>query len=266
MVKIGVIGAAGRMGRNHLEEIYKTDNCEIAGGLERVGSEFIGANISHLLNINDIDAKITDNIDEFLNNCDAVIDFSSPEATLSILRKTAEKNITHVIGTTGFDAAGEKEINQAAKKTRIIYAPNMSIGVNIVLKLVEKAASILDADYDLEIVEMHHKHKVDSPSGTALGLGKAAAKGRGVNLDDVACKERNGLIGSRPRGEIGFATLRGGDVVGDHTVIFADEGERIEITHKASNRKIFSKGAVRACLWAEGKKSGLYDMFDVLGL
>jgi 4-hydroxy-tetrahydrodipicolinate reductase len=171
-----------------------------------------------------------------------------------------------VIGTTGLDAFETRAIEEAARNVPIMWAPNMSIGVNVLLSLVEQAARTLDPSYDIEIVEMHHHHKVDSPSGTALGLGRAAAAGRDVKLEDVWRKTRDGQVGARPKGEIGFATLRGGDVVGDHTVMFAADGERIEIGHKASSRQVFAKGAVRAAAWVAGKPPGLYTMRDVLGL
>lgn len=259
-IKIGVIGALGRMGQNHIQEINENNSTVLAGALEHPSNPSIGEKLYKS------DVILTANADEFLNGVDAVIDFSVPENTINIAKLCAEKAVTHVIGTTGLTPEQEAILEDSAKSTKIVYAPNMSIGVNLLFALTEKVASILDDSYDIEILEMHHSKKVDSPSGTALGIGKSAAKGRGVDLNKVARKERNGIIGERPKGEIGFATLRGGDVVGDHTAIFATEGERIELTHKASSRRVFSKGAVRACLWAQDKSNGLYSMIDVLGL
>ncbi|HSV29277.1 MAG TPA: 4-hydroxy-tetrahydrodipicolinate reductase, partial [Candidatus Omnitrophota bacterium] len=197
---------------------------------------------------------------------DAVIDFTAPAATVTHAGMAAAAGKVLVVGTTGLSKDDEAKLQQAADRVPVVYAPNFSVGVNLLMALTERAASILGDDYDIEIVEMHHRHKVDAPSGTALGLGRAAAAGRGVPLDSVWCKARDGHTGARPKGEIGFATLRGGDVVGDHTVMFAAEGERVELTHKASSRAVFAKGAVRAALWAKGKPAGLYTMRDVLGL
>ncbi len=197
---------------------------------------------------------------------DAVIDFTVPAATKAHAELAAALGKTLIVGTTGLSDDVNVVIAAAARKSVIIQAPNFSVGVNVLLALTEKLAATLGPDYDIDILEMHHRHKVDAPSGTALGLGEAAAKGRHVALKDVARTTRDGQVGARPAGEIGFATLRGGDVIGDHTVMFAGVGERIELTHKASTRDIFAKGAVRAALWTAGKKPGLYSMRDVLGL
>jgi 4-hydroxy-tetrahydrodipicolinate reductase len=197
---------------------------------------------------------------------EAVIDFTIPQATRLHAELAAQARAIHVIGTTGLGPEEEEAIERAALHTAVVHAANMSLGVNLLLALVEQVGRSLDPDYDIEVVEMHHRHKVDAPSGTALALGRAAATGRGVDLDKVAQKVRDGHTGARRRGDIGFATLRGGDVVGEHTVVFAAEGERIELTHKASTREVFARGAVRAALWARGKPSGLYGMKDVLGL
>ncbi len=266
-MKIGIAGAGGRMGRMNIAEIVESQKAIFSAALEVKNSPLIGKNAYEIAGFGSSAnfLEITDNLDEFISEIDAVIDFTSPNSTISIAKKCAEKNLIHVIGTTGMDKESEEMLKKLSNSARIIYAPNMSVGVNMLFALVEKAAKILDDSYDIEILEMHHNKKVDSPSGTALGLGKAVAKGRNVNLEDVWCKSRDGNIGARKKGEIGFATLRGGDVVGDHTVIFATEGERVEISHKASGRNIFSKGALRACLWAKDKPSGLYTMLDVLG-
>ncbi|TAN47060.1 MAG: 4-hydroxy-tetrahydrodipicolinate reductase, partial [Rhodospirillales bacterium] len=203
---------------------------------------------------------------EMFQHVDAVIDFTVPPASVEHAKIAAQFGKVLIVGTTGMNEAQTRQVAEAANKCRIVMAPNFSLGVNVAMAVVEQVAQVLDDAYDIEIVEMHHHHKIDAPSGTALGLGRAAAKGRGVVLDEVACRSRDGLVGARQRGEIGFATLRGGDVIGDHTVIFASDGERLEITHRANSRQIFAKGAVRAALWCKGRKHGLYSMKDVLGL
>ena len=197
---------------------------------------------------------------------DAVIDFTVPAATVAHARLCAEKGVALVIGTTGLDPDQTKAVHEAASKVPILWAANMSLGVNILLALVEKTASMLDPAYDIEILEMHHRHKIDAPSGTALALGKAAAAGRQVRLEDVWRKSRDGHTGARPAGEIGFATLRGGEEVGVHTVMFAAAGERLELSHRSFSRETYASGAVRAALWLDGRKPGLYGMKDVLGL
>ncbi len=265
-MRIGIVGAAGRMGRMNIECVLNTEGAELAGGLEVSGSPNVGADMGELVARKPLGIKVTDSQEEFLNSVDAIIDFSTPENTLALGKLTAEKGLVHIIGTTGLNAHQEELLGTYAKKARIVYAPNFSIGVNLLLSLVEKTAATLGVEYDIEVVEMHHNKKVDAPSGTALGLGKAAAAGRKVKLENVWDKVRDGHTGARKEGAIGFATLRGGDVVGDHTVMFAGDGERVELTHKASSRVVFAKGAVRAALWAGKQKSGLYSMKDVLGL
>jgi 4-hydroxy-tetrahydrodipicolinate reductase len=199
-------------------------------------------------------------------NADALLDFTAPAATLAYAELSAQARIVHVIGTTGISAEDEKPLKAAARHCRIVKSGNMSLGVNVLAALVKRAAATLGPDYDIEILEMHHRHKVDAPSGTALLFGRAAAEGRGVDLAKESIRSRDGHPGARPSGAIGFAALRGGSVVGDHTVIFSGEGERVEFTHRAENRDNFAKGAIRAALWAFDKKPGLYDMTDVLGL
>lgn len=255
-MKIGVTGCAGRMGKMLCQAVIEA-GLELSGGTERPESPVIGQELGK--------GKVFADIKELFAVSDAVLDFTAPAASVANAKAAAETGKVLVIGTTGLTEAQRAEVAKAAEKAPIVLAPNMSVGVNLLQVLVEKVASILDPAYDIEIVEMHHRNKVDAPSGTALALGKAAAKGRGESLDKVACYERHGVIGARPAGEIGFATLRGGDVVGDHTVIFAGTGERIELTHKASSRAVFANGAVRAALWAAGQKAGLYSMRDVLG-
>jgi len=265
-MKIGVVGCAGRMGQMLVREIAATPGCTVAGGTERVGGPAVGKDIGLVAGIEALGVAVVDDPAVLFAEADAVIDFTSPEATERHAALAAQSETALIIGTTGIGPAQQASIAAAATHTPIIQAPNMSVGVNLLLALVEKVAGTLGEDYDIEIVEMHHRHKVDAPSGTALGLGRAAAAGRGVALDDVKQAVRDGHTGPRPRGEIGFATLRGGDVVGDHTVVFATDGERIELTHKASSRQVFAKGAVRAALWAADKQPGLYSMRDVLGL
>ena len=200
------------------------------------------------------------------NGADVLIDFTRPEATLAHLKACTDAGVNMVIGTTGFDAAGKRAIADAAQKIAIVFAPNMGVGVNVMLKLLDQAARTLNADYDVEIIEAHHKHKVDAPSGTALKMGEVIAEARGEKLQDVALYAREGVVGERKAGTIGFASIRGGDVIGDHTVLFAGIGERIEITHKASNRMTYALGSMRAARFLAGRRTGLYDMFDVLGI
>ena len=264
-LKIGIVGAGGRMGKMNVATVLASDKTELGAALEREGSEFIGKDAGFLVVGENAGVIITDKLDEFVSGCDAVIDFSTPASTIKISDEIAKQGKIHIIGTTGLSVEAEAQLRNNAKNSRIIYAPNMSLGVNLLFAITKKVAESLDEEYDIEILEMHHNKKVDSPSGTALGLGRAAAEGRKVKLDEVWCKARDGQVGARKQGEIGFATLRGGDIVGDHTAIFAADGERIELTHKASNRNIFSKGALRAAIWAKDQPNGLYNMQNVLG-
>jgi 4-hydroxy-tetrahydrodipicolinate reductase len=263
-MKIGVTGVNGRMGRAIASTILQDAIVELASGLVRHGNEIAGRNLPEFLGFEGGEAKITANIDEFVVNCDAVIDFSSPALSLEIAQRCAEGNKIMICGTTGFSDEERQKFVSYAKDTVIVWSSNMSIGVNLLMNLAEKVAGILHDDFDVEIVEMHHKNKIDAPSGTALSLGAAVAKGRGVDLKEVGNMARFGKDAKRIKGEIGFATLRGGDVIGDHTVVFAGEGERIELTHKASNRDIFAKGAIRAAIWGSGKQAGFYTMRDIL--
>ncbi|KAA0685118.1 4-hydroxy-tetrahydrodipicolinate reductase [Azospirillum brasilense] len=265
-MKIGVVGCAGRMGQMLVREIAATPGCTLAGGTERVGGPALGKDIGTLAGLEPLGVVAIDDAAALFAEADAVIDFTSPEASVRHAALAAQSQTVLVIGTTGIGPAQQDPIAQAATHTPIVQSPNMSLGVNLLLALVEQVGRALGDDYDIDILEMHHRNKVDAPSGTALGLGRAAAAGRGVALEDVWQKVRDGHTGVRPRGEIGFATLRGGDVIGDHTVVFAAEGERVELTHKASGRQIYAKGAVRAALWANDKQPGLYSMKDVLGM
>ena len=257
-MKIGVTGCAGRMGKMLLNRVLTNKDCELAGGSERRESGFIGRDLGEVIGVRPLGVSVTSYPFELFNACDAILDFTAPAATIEHAKIAAE--------TTGLSADQMEILKKCAEKTVIVAAPNMSIGVNLLFALVKQAAAVLDPSYDIEIVEMHHRNKADAPSGTALGLGNAAAEGRQIELKSAARYERHGNTGVRPTGEIGFAALRGGDVVGDHTVIFAGQGERIELTHKASSREIFADGAIKAALWAQNKPKGLYSMQDVLRL
>ena len=265
-MKIEVVGAAGRMGQMLVRQIAGTEGCVLAGATERAGSDAIGKDAGLLAGIGEAGVIITDDAAAMIAGVDAVIDFTSPVATVEHAELAAQAGAAIVIGTTGLEYGHIESLKRAAGHVPVVFASNMSVGVNLLMAVVEQVARALDDSYDIEIVEMHHRHKVDAPSGTALGLGRAAAKGRGVGLDEGGRLSREGHTGARPRGEIGFATLRGGDVIGDHTVCFAADGERVEITHKASGRQIYAAGAVRAALWTKGRGPGFYSMNDVLGI
>ncbi len=264
--RIGILGAGGRMGRLLLRLAATTPGFRLAAGSERKGSPDIGKDLGLLAGLEPLKLELGDDARKVFAASDAVLDFTAPEASLAHAKLAATSGKAHIIGTTGIDAAGRKALAEAAKKAPIVFAPNMSLGVNLLAELVRQVARALDPSWDIEIVEMHHRHKVDAPSGTALLLGRAAAAGRGVDLDKTADRGRDGLTGARKPGAIGFAALRGGDVVGEHSVIFAGEGERLELTHKATSREIFARGAFAAARWAMGRKPGLYSMKDVLGL
>lgn len=265
-MKIGIVGCAGRMGRMLVKAVHETEGAELSAGSEQPGSEFITEDPAVLAGLPASGLEIMDDPAGVFALSDVVVDFTSPDATVAHARLADELGVALVPGTTGLDASQQAEIEQAANSVPIVQAANFSVGVNVLQILTEQAARMMGDDFDIEVLEMHHRHKVDAPSGTALALGHAAAAGRDVNLDDVAQRVRDGITGERPRGEIGFATLRGGMVVGDHTVMFASDDERIELTHRASDRGLFAKGAIRAALWTEDKDPGLYSMRDVLGL
>ncbi|WP_373503315.1 4-hydroxy-tetrahydrodipicolinate reductase [Aestuariivirga sp.] len=265
-MKLAIAGAAGRMGRVLTRIVHETPGAEIAGGIEPKGSPHVGTDMGQLAGLGQLDVAITDDPLQLLTHIDGIIDFTVPAATLALVELTAQARIVHVIGTTGIDEAGDARIKAAARHARIIKSGNMCLGINLLASLVRQAAAKLGEDYDIEILEMHHKHKIDAPSGTALLLGQAAAEGRGIDLAQRSVRSRDGHTGARQAGDIGFATLRGGSVIGDHTVMFAGETERIELTHKASSRDMFAKGAVKAALWGFDKNPGLYSMTDVLGL
>lgn len=265
-MKFAIMGAGGRMGRELVRAVTATPGCILAGGVERPGSPAVGEDLGLLAGIGETGVTVTDDALEAFVQADAVLDFTAPAATVEFAGLAANARIVHVIGTTGLSAADDAAVAAAARHAVIVKSGNMSLGVNVLAAVTAKLAAVLDPAFDIEIVEMHHGRKVDAPSGTALMLGAAAAAGRGIDLEKHSARARDGTTGPRRRGDIGFAVLRGGDVVGEHTVIFAGEGERIEIVHRATNRAIFARGAVRAALWARGREPGLYTMRDVLGV
>ena len=263
--QVVIAGVSGRMGHALLEGVLADTNLQLHAALDRADSPQIGQDAGAHLGKN-TGVKITSDIAAVLKNADVLVDFTRPEASLAYLEACKQAGVKHVIGTTGFTVEQKAKIVAAAKEIAIVFAPNMSVGVTLLLDLVEQAAKVLNDGYDIEVVEMHHRHKVDAPSGTALRLGEAAAQGLGQDLNDCAIYAREGVTGEREAGKIGFATLRGGDVVGDHTVVFAGIGERVEITHKASSRATFALGALRAAKFLQSKSTGLFDMRDVLNL
>ncbi|MEJ8475128.1 4-hydroxy-tetrahydrodipicolinate reductase [Roseibium algae] len=265
-MRLVVVGAGGRMGRALVRAVTETNGARVSGAVEREGSEFLGADAGELAGVGNLDVSITLDPQSAFAAADGVLDFTAPMASLAFANLAAEASIVHVIGTTGWAEGEDLPLHDAARQARIIKSGNMSLGVNLLAALVRKAAQALDEDFDIEVLEMHHKHKVDAPSGTALLLGEAAAEGRDISLADRSVRSRDGITGARNAGDIGFATLRGGSVIGEHSVIFAGEGERIELTHRAEDRQLFAKGAVKAALWGFHQKPGFYSMADVLGL
>lgn len=265
-IKIGIIGCLGRMGKALTAAVLDHGNAVFIGGTEKADSPEIGQLIKHPYTGEATDVKITANAEDLFISADVILDFTCPTASV-MHAALAEKNKTAlIIGTTGLTEIQEEAIRKATKNNTIVYASNFSAGVNLLFYLTRKAASILDEEFDIEILEMHHRDKIDAPSGTALSLGKEAAAGRGQILNKIMEKPRHGITGKRQKGNIGFASLRGGNVAGDHIVSFNANDERVELSHKAGDRSIFARGAVKAALWAVGQKPGLYDMFDVLGL
>ncbi len=265
-MKIAVLGAAGRMGQALTRAVMATPGCVLAAALETKGSPAIGRDAGEVAGLASLGIAITADPLPVFAGVDGVLDFTVPAATVAFAALAAQARIVQVIGTTGLSEDDLAKLDAAARHATIIKAGNMSLGVNLLAGLTARVAQILDAEFDIEIVEMHHRHKRDAPSGTSLMLGEAAARGRGVSLKDKAVRSRDGDIGPRRDGDIGFVTMRGGDVVGEHRVIFAGPGERIELTHIATDRGIFARGAVKAALWGRGKGPGLYSMADVLGL
>ncbi|TVR99972.1 MAG: 4-hydroxy-tetrahydrodipicolinate reductase [Rhodospirillales bacterium] len=265
-MKIGVTGVAGRMGRMLVQTVLASDGVVLAGGTEHPGHLLLGSDIAALVGASPVGQPIVDDPEPVFVDADVVIDFTVPEAAAKHARLAVLHETALVVGTTGLGAEEMAALREAAAAVPVVQAANMSVGVNLLLGLTRQVAAILGDDYDVEIVEMHHRYKVDAPSGTALALGHAAAAGRGTSLDSASEGLLGERIGSRRRGTIGFATLRGGDVVGEHTVIFAGEGERLELTHRATSRTVFATGAVRAAQWTLGRPPGLYGMREVLGL
>ena len=263
--RVAVAGASGRMGRMLIEALRASDDCVLAGALDLPSSAAIGSDATAFLGAPS-GVPITADLREGLKNADVLIDFTRPEGTLAHLAVCAELGVKAVIGTTGFTEAQKAEIAAHAQRTAIVMAPNMSVGVNVTLKLLEMAAKALSTGYDIEIIEAHHRHKVDAPSGTALKMGEVIAGALGRDLKDCAVYAREGVTGERDPSSIGFATIRGGDIVGDHTVLFAGTGERIEVTHKSSSRATYAQGSLRAVRFLRGHRTGMFDMFDVLGL
>jgi 4-hydroxy-tetrahydrodipicolinate reductase len=265
VTRIAIAGSGGRMGRMLLEAVAQDDHAALAAALEVAGSPQVGRDAGEMLGA-PCGVLISDKPEQALAGSDVLIDFTRPEGTLQHLAICRRLKVRMVIGTTGFDEAGKKSIADAAREIGIVFAPNMSVGVNVTLKLLELAAQAMGSDHDIEIIEAHHKHKVDAPSGTALKMGEVVAGAMGKKLADCAVYAREGHTGERKPGSIGFATIRGGDIVGDHTVLFAGTGERVEITHRSSSRTTYAQGSLRAAQFLMGKPAGLYDMWDVLGL
>lgn len=264
-MKIGIVGCGGRMGRMLVAEVMAATDCELAGGTEAPNSPLLGRDVAELAGLGATGIKVASDAEALFAAADAIIDFTVPAATALHAGLAARHCTALIAGTTGLSAQQQAAVDSAAKQTAILQAANMSPGINLLMALTKRVAETLGADYDIEVLEMHHRHKVDAPSGTALALGRAAAEGRRVALDDVAQRVRDGHTGARRSGDIGFATLRGGDVAGEHTVIFAADGERLEFGHRASSRAVYARGAVRAAQWVYGKPPGLYSMLDVLG-
>jgi 4-hydroxy-tetrahydrodipicolinate reductase len=254
------------MGRTLIHAIAATDGVALAGAVEGPGSAVIGRDAGELAGLGANGVMVEAEIEPLLSNADGLLDFTIPAATIAFAELVARKGLVHVIGTTGMSGENDNLIAEAARRAVIVKSGNMSMGVNLLAALVKRVAKTLDADFDIEILEMHHNKKIDAPSGTALMLGRAAADGRGIALEQHSQRGRDGETGARRRGDIGFASLRGGTAAGDHMVIFAGPAERLELNHRAEDRMIFARGALKAALWARGKKPGLYSMMDVLGL
>ena len=265
-MRLVVAGAAGRMGRMLVQAIHASEGAVLAGALERPGSSALGLDAGELAGVGACGVLVSDDPLNVLAKADGLIDFTTPDTTIALAGIAAQARIVHVIGTTGMGEAHLAALEAVGRHAVIVRSGNMSLGVNLLAGLVRKVAATLGVDYDIEIVEMHHRMKVDAPSGTALMLGEAAAQGRGVSLAEQSVRSRDGHTGARREGDIGFAALRGGTVVGDHDAIFAGSGERLILSHRAEDRSIFARGAVRAALWGHGRKPGQYSMADVLGL
>ena len=266
MIRVAVIGAAGRMGKTLIEAVDSAEGLQLSAATERPESSLIGSDAGELAGIGPRGVAVSDSLERVADDFDVAIDFTSPSASIDHLAICRANRKRMVIGTTGLDDAQKAQLQAAAADTAIIFAPNMSVGVNLCLKLLDIAARVMGDDTDIEVIEAHHRHKLDAPSGTALRMGEVVAHALGRDLKDCAVYGRQGLTGERERTTIGFETIRAGDIVGEHTVMFAALGERVEITHKASSRMTFANGAARAAVWIMARENGLYDMQDVLGL
>ncbi|SEK99212.1 dihydrodipicolinate reductase [Atopomonas hussainii] len=266
MRRIAVMGAAGRMGKTLIEAVQQAQGAGLTAAVDRPDSSLLGADAGELVGIGRLGVVLSGSLDQVLDDFDVLIDFTHPSVTMANLALCRSAHKAMVIGTTGFTDEQKAVLNEAAKEIPIVFAANFSVGVNLCFKLLDLAARVLGDDVDIEVLEAHHRHKVDAPSGTALRMGEVVAQALGRDLNKVAVYGREGQTGARQRDTIGFATVRAGDVVGDHTVLFAADGERVEITHKASSRMTFARGAVRAAQWLAGKEPALYDMQDVLEL
>ncbi len=265
-IKIGIVGCAGRMGQTLARLVHQSEGFALAGGTEAAGHAALGRDLGEVAGLGPLGLAIGEDSSALFAAAQAVLDFTAPEASVGHAEAAAATGTALVIGTTGLDAGHDARIAEAAQRAAIVRAPNMSLCVNLMIALAKEAAASLGEDYDIEVVEMHHRGKVDAPSGTALALGRAVAAGRGIDLEAHSARARDGFTGPRRRGDIGFAVLRGGDVVGEHSVVFAADGERLELTHRATSRLTFARGALRAAGWAHDKPPGVYGMADVLGL
>lgn len=263
---IVITGASGRMGQMLIKTVLESDTAQLVGVVEREGHDWVGRDVGEAMGGAPVGVTVTADALAAFSSAQAVIDFTAPEATLAFSKLAAQAGVVHVIGTTGMTEQQIDQLEPASRDAVIVRAGNMSLGVNLLVQLTKKVAAALDEDFDIEVIEAHHHHKVDAPSGTALMLGEAAAEGRGVNLADVRDSGRDGITGARKRGDIGFTAIRGGDIVGEHDVLFAAAGERIVLRHLATDRAIFARGALKAALWGQDKAPGQYDMVDVLGL
>lgn len=263
---IVITGASGRMGQMLIKTVLESDKAKLVGVVERTGHDWVGRDVGECMGGAAVGVAVTEDALEAFSKAQAVIDFTAPEATVEFAALAAQARAVHVIGTTGMAEEHLTKVNAAARHATVIRAGNMSLGVNLLVQLTKKVAAALDEDFDIEVIEAHHNRKVDAPSGTALMLGEAAAEGRGVNLEEARDSGRDGITGARKKGDIGFTAIRGGDIVGEHDVLFAAAGERIVLRHLATDRAIFARGALKAALWGQGKAPGEYDMIDVLGL
>ncbi|WP_299608993.1 4-hydroxy-tetrahydrodipicolinate reductase [uncultured Tateyamaria sp.] len=263
---IVIAGASGRMGQMLIESVLKDDRMRLVGALERPGHDWVGRDVGEAMGGQPLGVSVYDDPLEPMARAQAVIDFTAPEATIALSKIAAQARAAHIIGTTGMSDDQIAQLEPASRHSPIVRAGNMSLGVNLLVQLTKQVAAALDEDFDIEVIEAHHHHKVDAPSGTALMLGEAAAEGRNVDLDKVRDAARDGITGARNRGDIGFSVIRGGDIVGEHEVLFAGAGERVVLKHMATDRALFAKGALRAALWAQDKVPGQYDMLDVLGM